>query len=276
MAEQKTGWRVRFWPRFGQLQLGLCLFGLGIALMLEARIGLDPWSTFHSGLAEQLALSFGRITQSVGLFLIVVAALLLKERPGIGTLFNMALIGPWIDLFRDQSWFPAAQGWSWGIGQFMGGVALMGLASGLYIGARFGAGPRDAFVLGLSRRLGISIRVTRIGLEIIVLAIGWLLGGIIGLGTVLFALSMGPLMQASLRLFGYSAPQRSRDQPRLSAGGVLGAHAEPLLVQPLSSDHAGPEVQGANGERDGDAVGIEGFLEGDDGLGACAQERDLV
>jgi uncharacterized membrane protein YczE len=193
--------------------VGLCLFGLGIALMLGANIGLDPWSSFHQGTVLQTGLSFGRVTQSIGLILIVVSFAAFRERPGIGTLFNMAVVGPWIDLFRKFDWFPQAEGWAWGIGQFMAGVGLMGLASGLYISARFGAGPRDAFTLGLSRRIGRSIRATRIGLEIIVLSAGWLLGGPIGLGTVLFALSMGPLMQASLRAFGYLQPPQSQEEP---------------------------------------------------------------
>lgn len=190
------------------------LFGLGIALMLGADIGLDPWSSFHQGLVLHSGLSFGRVTQGIGLALIVFSYFAFRERPGIGTVFNMAVIGPWIDLFRSLTWFPAAEGWVWGIGQFMGGVALMGLAVGLYIGANFGAGPRDAFMLGLSRRIGRSIRATRIGVEVVVLVVGWLLGGPIGLGTILFALSMGPLMQASLRLFGYMPP--AADEPDAS------------------------------------------------------------
>ncbi len=211
MSAEPPRWRDRGWARFGQLQLGLCTFGVGISLMLEAKIGLDPWSSFHQGLASQTGLSFGRITQSIGLALILVAFLAFRERPGIGTIFNMAVIGPWIDLFRAQLWFPAADGWAWGIAQFLGGLGLVGLASGFYIGARLGAGPRDAFVLGLSRRLGKSIRATRIGLELVVLGSGWLLGGAVGLGTILFALGMGPLMQASLRLFGYLEPVTEED-----------------------------------------------------------------
>lgn len=212
MAAADPSWKERFWPRLAQLHLGLFLFGLGIALMLGAGIGLDPWSTFHEGVSTQSGLSFGRVTQSVGLSLIAVAWLAFRERPGIGTVFNMAVIGPWIDLFRAQSWFPVADQLPWGIAQFAAGMALMGLASGLYIGARFGAGPRDAFTLGLSRRLGRSIRVTRVGLELLILGAGWWLGGAVGLGTILFALGMGPLMQASLRLFGYL--RSDADEPR--------------------------------------------------------------
>lgn len=206
MNAGNPAWNERFWRRLVQLQLGLLTFGVGISLMLEAEIGLDPWSSFHQGVATQSGLSFGRVTQSVGLLLIVVAWLAFRERPGLGTVFNMAVIGPWIDLFRAQPWFPVAAGTGWGVAQFLVGMGLVGFASGLYIGARLGAGPRDAFVLGLSRRLGRSIRLTRVGLELLVLGVGFWLGGGVGLGTILFALGMGPLMQASLRLFGYLRP----------------------------------------------------------------------
>jgi uncharacterized membrane protein YczE len=179
------------------------LFGLGIALMLGANIGLDPWSVFHQGLATQTGLSFGRVTQLVGLGLIAVSFLALRVRPGLATVLNMLLVGPWVDFYRAQPWLPNAEGWLWGVGQFMVGVVLVGLASGLYIAARFGAGPRDGFVLGLSLKLNLSIRLTRSGLELLVLGVGFLLGGPPGLGTVLFALTVGYFMQRFLRLFRY-------------------------------------------------------------------------
>ncbi|TPV96834.1 MAG: hypothetical protein B7733_02825 [Myxococcales bacterium FL481] len=204
--------------RFAQLQLGLFGMALGIALMLGARLGLDPWSAFHEGLVIQTDWSFGRITQAVGLGLIAVSWVLFRERPGIGTVCNMLVIGPWIDLICGLSFYPQANDMVFGTIEFLAGIAICALASGLYIGARFGAGPRDAFVLGLARRTGRSIRFTRVALELVVLGTGWSLGAPIGLGTLLFAFLMGPAMQASLRLFGYthrrpptedSAPARS-------------------------------------------------------------------
>lgn len=191
------------WRRLVQLNVGLMLFGLGIALMLGANIGLDPWSVFHQGLATQTGLSFGRVTQLVGLGLIAVSFLALRVKPGLATVLNMLLVGPWVDFYRAQPWLPNAEGWLWGVGQFMVGVVLVGLASGLYIAARFGAGPRDGFVLGLSLKLNLSIRLTRSGLELLVLGVGFLLGGPPGLGTVLFALTVGYFMQRFLRLFRY-------------------------------------------------------------------------
>jgi uncharacterized membrane protein YczE len=195
-----------WWRQFAQLQLGLLLFGVGIALLLEAHIGLDPWSCLHEGLSIRTGQSFGRMAQSVGLVFIVASWAGLRVAPGVGTVFNMAVIGPWVDLFRAQPFWPRWDGGLPGTAQFLVGLLVMGTASGLYIGARLGAGPRDSFVLGLSRRLGASIRVVRIFLELCVLGCGFLLGGPVGLGTVLFALLMGPLMQLSLRLFRFELP----------------------------------------------------------------------
>lgn len=203
-----------FWRRFLQLQLGLMIFGLAIAVMRKAGIGLDPWSVFHVGLSEQTGLSFGRITQLIGLVLLGVEFLLFGIRPGLGTILNMLLVGPWVDFYYAQAWLPEAQGLLWGIAQFMLGVMGVGLASGLYIAARFGAGPRDGFVLGLAERIKQSIRVTRGGLELTVLVLGYLLGGPPGLGTVLFALTVGQFMQFFLWLFRYKKPASKKPMPQ--------------------------------------------------------------
>jgi uncharacterized membrane protein YczE len=194
----------RFWRYMGRLQVGLFLFGLAVSLMLEAHIGLDPWSSLHDVLSERSGLSFGRISQGVGLLLIVVSSLALSVRPGLATICNMLIIGPWVDVLRAQAWFPTFDGGLAGTLQFLAAIAVMGLGSGVYIGARLGAGPRDGLAMGLSRRIGRSLRVTRNGIEITVLAFAAILGGSIGLGTLIFAVLMGPTMQASLRLFDVS------------------------------------------------------------------------
>lgn len=194
-----------FWRRFLQLNLGLMLFGLAISLLLRANIGLDPWSVLHEGLSERTGLAFGQVTQLVGLGLIAFNFAVLKLRPGLGSVLNMLLIGPWIDLFGKQRWLPEVPPGAWvsGVALFTLGIVLLGLASGLYITARFGAGPRDDLVLGLSLRLHRSVRVTRGGIELTVLAAGFLAGGSVGLGTVLFALLVGPTMQFFLKVFRY-------------------------------------------------------------------------
>jgi uncharacterized membrane protein YczE len=202
LSELRT---LQFWRRFAQLQVGLLMFGLGISLMLRASIGLDPWSTFHEGVSINLPVSFGRITQLTGLIIVAVSYLWLGERPGVGTVCNMAFVGPWVDLLRPHMDLLSGQDWglTGGVLQFAVGLVIVGIASGLYIAARLGAGPRDTLILGSSERLGISVRMTRVGLELMVLTIGWFLGGPVGLGTILFALLMGPMMQASLRVFRY-------------------------------------------------------------------------
>ena len=170
--------------------------------MLTASIGLGPWTVFHEGVSLQSGLSFGRVMQVTGLLVIVLGYALTGTKPGLGTLLNMIVVGPWVDLFTAQAWFPAAENAITGSVQFLIGVSFVGLASGLYITAGLGAGPRDGLVLGLARTLHLSVRKVRAGLELLVLIIGFLLGGAVGFGTVLFALLIGPLMQFSLRLFG--------------------------------------------------------------------------
>jgi uncharacterized membrane protein YczE len=212
-----------FWWDMARLQIGFFLFGLAISLMLEAHIGLDPWSAFHDVLSRRSGLSFGRISQGVGLLLIVCSGLALAVRPGIATILNMALIGPWVDVIRPFVEF--SPGPVLAVVQFVGGVGILGVASAVYIGAGLGTGPRDGLVLGLSRRIRRSLRASRIGVEVVILIVAWGLGGSIGLGTVIFALLMGPTMQASLRIFAVSHDPSPRY--RLKGGTLAVLDPEP-------------------------------------------------
>jgi len=210
-----------FWRDIARLQVGLFLFGLGVSLMLEARIGLDPWSAFHDVLSARSGLSFGRIAQLTGLLLIVFSRLVLAVRPGIATVLNMLIIGPWVDVLRPHVRFFDPGGGLPGTFQFLGGILVLGAATAVYIGARLGAGPRDGLAMGLSRRIGKSLRASRIGTEVAVLIVAALLGGSIGWGTLLFAVLMGPTMQASLRLFDVSHDP----SPRIREEGLNLGHA---------------------------------------------------
>lgn len=193
--------RPAFWARFAQYLVGVAGLGLGLAIMLEAGIGVGPWAVFHEGIARVTPLTFGQALMLVGVVVLALAWGWTGERPGPGTFCNMLVVGPSVDLYRLSGIIPEPTGLAAGVPLFLLGVAVTGFASGLYITTRFGAGPRDGFVLGLARLLGGSVRRTRTMLELVVLTIGFLLGGTVGLGTLLFALAIGPVMQTAIRLF---------------------------------------------------------------------------
>ena len=141
-----------------RLQFGLFLFGAAVATMLEAQIGVDPWSMLHEGMSHELGVSFGRVSQGVGAILIAWSWFAFEVRPGFGTICNMLLVGPWVDVLRVQTVIPWVPGGVSGVVQFVLGILILGLATATYLGARFGAGPRDGFVMGLSRRIEKSLR----------------------------------------------------------------------------------------------------------------------
>ncbi len=182
--------RRRLARRLTQLAIGLALFGFGIGLMLESGLGVPPWDVLHQGLAVRFGLTVG-IWSIIVSGIVLLAWIPLGERVGLGTVANVIIIGVMIDLSTVV--IPAADGVAMAWLMLLGGVALIGLASGLYIGASFGPGPRDGLMTGIAKR-GYSIRLTRTIIEIIVLAIGWALGGTVGWGTLAFALFIGPLV----------------------------------------------------------------------------------
>ncbi|MGC4043641.1 MAG: hypothetical protein QM758_07525 [Armatimonas sp.] len=189
--------------RFLILNLGLALYGLAIALQIAAGIGLAPWDAFHVGIAQKIPhATVGMASIGVGIVIQILAWGWLKMPIGLGTALNILAIGWWID--RISPHLPHYQGaLAWA--EFGTGIFLIGLATGLYVGANFGAGPRDSLALGISQRFGWPVRYVRSGVELIVLACGAALGAKIGWGTLLFALLVGPAMQAGLRVF---APDR--------------------------------------------------------------------
>jgi uncharacterized protein len=180
------------------LVAGLALFALGIALTLRSSLGLGPWDVLHQGVARHTPLSFGQAGIAVGV-LVVLVSLQLGIRPGVATVANALLVGLFVDTFLHPGLIPSAEHHALAlqVGVDVAGVALMALATALYIGAAMGAGPRDSFMLALSRRRGWRIGVARTAIEISVLVVGALLGGTWGLGTAIFALGVGPCVQAS-------------------------------------------------------------------------------
>ncbi|MGH1565055.1 YczE/YyaS/YitT family protein [Mumia sp. DW29H23] len=217
LAQLRTGRLVR---RLPQLVFGLMLYGWSMALMIEAGLGLDPWDVFHEGLTGYLPLTFGQITMLVGA-LVLLLWIPLKQWPGIGTLLNVVLIGIAVDqglalLEQPDSLVLRAV-------MLVAGVVLNGLAGALYIGAHLGPGPRDGLFLGLVRRTGYSVRLMRTSVEITVLALGWLLGGTVGVGTVLYALAIGPLVQAFLPLVQVRVSEPEAAAPLVPESSPSGA-----------------------------------------------------
>ena len=208
--------------RITQLQLGLVLYGVSMALMIEARLGLDPWDVFHQGIALRTGLRFGWVVIAVGA-LVLLLWIPLRQRPGVGTVSNVVVIGLAVDAALALLPTPAATGWR--IGFLVSGILANGVATGMYIGARLGHGPRDGLMTGLAARYG-SIRLVRTAIEVTVLAIGWLLGGTVGIATVLYAVSIGPLAQVFIPLFSVSTT------PGTGAGRQEGDPAPAASISP--------------------------------------------
>lgn len=182
----------QLWPRLARLMFGLALFGIGLALMVIADLGLSPWDVLHQGLSIHTGIPIGTMVIITG-FLVLLLWIPLKERVGIGTIANAIVIGLVLDgmlLILPETLENMALRWL----AMLGGVVIVAIGSGFYIGAGLGPGPRDGLMTGLARR-GISIAWARAGIEITALVAGWLLGGTVGVGTVAFAFGMGPLVQ---------------------------------------------------------------------------------
>ncbi|GAB3758034.1 membrane protein YczE [Microlunatus parietis] len=186
----------RLGRRLPQLYLGLVLYGISLAMMLRGELGLPPWDVLAQGLSRWLPVSFGTITIIVGA-LVLLLWLPLRQRPGLGTLSNVIVVGLAVDL---GLWLiPAQTDWPIRIALLAGGIVLNGVAGATYIGSQFGPGPRDGLMTGLAARTGRSLRLIRTGIEVVVLIIGFVLGGTVGVGTVAYALAIGPLVQFFLR-----------------------------------------------------------------------------
>jgi len=195
VAQLRAGRLAR---RLPQLYVGLFLYGVSLALMVRGALGLAPWDVLHSGFIRHVPMTLG---QAVVLFSFVVLVLWipLREMPGLGTISNAIVVGLSADATLAVLDRPEAMAGR--LGLMVGGVLLCGLASALYIGAQLGRGPRDGLMTGLARRTGLSLRLVRTGLEVAVVVIGLLLGGVLGVGTVAYALAIGPLTQLMLPWF---------------------------------------------------------------------------
>ena len=205
--------------RIAQLLVGLFLYGIAIAAMVRAGIGVGPWDVLTQGIVAQTGLGFGVVVIAVGA-VVLLLWIPIRQKPGVGTVLNILLIGPAADI--GLALIPQQHEW-WLQGLvFAGGLVLLAIATGLYVGARLGPGPRDGLMTGMHARWGWPIWAVRTGIEVTVLAVGWLLGGQVGIGTVAFALLIGPMVGVTLPFFRVpEAPRRRPLADAAPAGEVI-------------------------------------------------------
>ena len=206
--------------RFVQLFVGLFLYGIGIALIVRGELGVAPWDVLTQGIAKQTGLNFGLITiLTSGVVLLLWIPI--RQKPGFGTVMNALLVGPFADL---GLWLipPGLDLWIRAL-LLPAGIVVLAIATGLYIGAHFGPGPRDGLMTGLHRVTGWKIWIVRTGIEVVVLAAGWLLGGNVGIGTLAFALLIGPLCGYAIPLFAVRRPKDAAATPVIAPATPVGA-----------------------------------------------------
>lgn len=205
-----------------QLFVGLAMYGLSLALFIRADLGLDPWDVFHQGVAGRTGLSIGTVVV-IASFVVLLLWIPLRQKPGFGTLANAVLVGVFADV--GLAFIPAFSLLGGQIAMLVGAVVLNGIATACYIGARFGPGPRDGLMTGLARRTGWSVRLARTLIEVTVLGVGWLLGGSVGVGTVVYALAIGPLVHLLLPKFMVPTPAKDPVAPEPGKPDALRSQA---------------------------------------------------
>jgi len=206
--------------RLLQLLIGLALYGVSLAMVIRASLGTAPWDVFHQGLAGRTGLSLGTVVIIVS-FLVLLLWIPLRQWPGVGTVCNAVLVGVFADV--GLALIPRFSNLGGQAALLVGAVLLNGVASAMYIGARLGPGARDGLMTGLARRTGWPVRGARTGIEVVVLGAGWLLGGSVGVGTVLYALAIGPLVQLLL-------PRFTVPEARSAVEGKARAEAEAAVA----------------------------------------------
>lgn len=181
--------------RWVQLLLGLFFYGIAISLMLRAAIGISPWDVLAQGISIHTGIPFGFVTNIIG-GVVLLLWIPIRQRLGVGTVLNALLVGPSAEV---GLWLIPAQTELWvRVPMFVAGLLLLAIATGMYIGARFGPGPRDGLMTGINRKFGVRIWIVRTSIEVVVLIIGWVLGGDVGFGTLAFALLVGPLVHLTM------------------------------------------------------------------------------
>lgn len=220
--------------RITQLLIGLVLYGAGCALTIEAGLGVDPWTVFAQGIGVHTGLGIGWVTNIIGFFVLLLW-IPLRQKPGIGTVANILIVGTSMQATLDL--MPTPTGLGIQVLIFALGLVSVAVASGIYIGAHFGPGPRDGLMTGIRSRFGVPIWLARASVEVTVLAIGWMLGGTVGLGTVAFAVLIGPLVHLAMPLFD-TDPARTARQRAARTGGArapeeISARETPATPSPV-------------------------------------------
>lgn len=203
-AEQLTAGRLP--RRLLQLFVGLTAYGVAMALLVRSGLGMLPWDVFHYGVALHVPLSLGTVVILVSL-VVLLLWIPLRQMPGLGTVANAFWIGIALDVALPL--LPEPQGLLWQIGYMLLGIVGNAFATALYIGAQLGPGPRDGLMTGLASLSGASLRLVRTGIEMVVVVLGWFLGGMFGIGTILYAVAVGPLVQWMLPWSIIELPTRS-------------------------------------------------------------------
>lgn len=192
--------------RLFRLNLGLFIYGLALAMVVNARVGIPPWDVFAQGISIQLHTSYG-IASIIVSTIVLIFWIPLKIKPGIGSIMNAILIGLWMDFW--SPYLPILDQYWQNLAMFLLGMCTVAFATGLYITSNLGSGPRDGLILGLTKKLGWKVWQVRTLIEVAVLAVGWAMGGQVREGTLIFAICIGYLMQGSLKFFKYQ-PNRSK------------------------------------------------------------------
>ena len=186
--------------RLLRLNIGLLIYGLALSMVIKAKIGVPPWDVFAQGISLQLNTSYG-VASIIVSVIVLIFWIPLKVKPGIGSIMNAILIGLWADFW--SQYLPKMDTYWGNLAMFLLGTCTLALATGLYITSNLGSGPRDGLILGLTKRLGWKVWQVRTSIEVLVLSVGWLMGGQVREGTLIFAVIIGYLMQLSLKLFKY-------------------------------------------------------------------------
>lgn len=213
-----------YFLRVLRLIFGLFVYGVGIVFTIRANIGYAPWDVFHAGLAKTVGISFGTASIWVGV-MIVILAVILGERVGLGTLLNMVLIGVFIDLIMFLGVVPLASNFFLGLLMMAIGMIVIALATFFYIGSGFGAGPRDSLMVAVTRLTKLPVGVCRGSIEVMAVLAGWLLGGLLGIGTVVSAFSIGFFVQMTFKVIGFD-PTKVKHEKLMDTVKVLFGRAD--------------------------------------------------